>query len=64
MQQYRGGIHGYSQFDLRPDRLDMVYLDCPVFSADPVANIIERFVQPAGANRVQRTSGPAARRRV
>ncbi len=64
VQQYRGGVHGYGQFDLRPDRMDMVYLDVPVFSADPSATIFERFVQPAGANRVQRTSGPAARRRL
>ena len=64
VQQYRGGLHGYGQFDLRPDRLDMVYLDSPVFSADPVGNVFERFVQPTGTNRPQRTSGPAARRRV
>jgi phosphodiesterase/alkaline phosphatase D-like protein len=64
VQQYRGAVHGYAQFDLRPDRLDMVYLDAPVFSADPRATIFERFVQPAGANRMQRSSGPAARRRV
>nr|MDQ5808086.1 alkaline phosphatase D family protein [Actinomycetota bacterium] len=64
VQQYRGGVHGYAQFDVRPDRLDMVYLDVPIFTADPRATIFERFVQPAGANRVQRTSGPAARRRV
>jgi phosphodiesterase/alkaline phosphatase D-like protein len=64
VQQYRGGVHGYGQFDLRPERLDMVYLDVPIFTADPQATIFERFVQPAGVNRVQRTSGPAARRRV
>ena len=64
VQQYRGGVHGYSQFDVRPDRLDMVYLDCPIFDAAPVANVFERFVQPAGVNRVQRTSGATARRRV
>jgi alkaline phosphatase D len=64
VQQWRGGIHGYAQFDVRPDRLDMVYLDVPVFSAEPQAAIFERFVQPTGANRLQRTSGPAARRRV
>ena len=64
VQQYQGGIHGYSQFDLHPDRLDLVYLDVPVFSAEPRATIFERFVQPVGTNRVQRTSGPAARRRV
>jgi alkaline phosphatase D len=64
VQQYRGGIHGYAQFDVRPDRLDMVYLDVPVFDAAPNASIFERFVQPVGTNRVQRTSGPAARRRV
>ena len=64
VQQYRGAVHGYSQFDVRPDRLDLVYLDVPVFSAEPRATVFERFVQPAGANRPQRTSGPAARRRV
>ncbi|HEX2086233.1 MAG TPA: alkaline phosphatase D family protein [Solirubrobacteraceae bacterium] len=64
VQQYRGAVHGYAQLDLRPDRLDMVYLEVPVHSADPRATIFERFVQPAGAHRVQRLSGPAARRGV
>jgi phosphodiesterase/alkaline phosphatase D-like protein len=64
VQQFRGGVHGYAQFDLHPDRLDMVYLDSPIFSADPVGNVFERFVQPSGANRMQRTTGAAARRRV
>ncbi|HEV3001095.1 MAG TPA: alkaline phosphatase D family protein [Solirubrobacteraceae bacterium] len=64
VQQYDGGRNGYAQFDVAPDRLDMVYLSVPVFSADPAATIFERFVQPAGENRVQRTSGAAARRRV
>jgi phosphodiesterase/alkaline phosphatase D-like protein len=64
VQQYQGGRNGYAQFDLRPDQLDMVYLDVRVFSDDPAAAVFERFVQPAGTNRPQRTSGPAARRRV
>ena len=57
VQQYNGARHGYAQFDLRPDRMDMVYLDVPTFSADPNATIFERFVQPAGTNRPQRSSG-------
>ena len=64
VQQYRGGTHGYAQFDLRPDRLDMVYLDVRREDAASGATIFERFVQPAGTNRPQRTSGPAARRDV
>jgi alkaline phosphatase D len=64
VQQYRGGAHGYSQVDLRPDRMDMVYLDVPVGDSAPNATIFERFVQAPGTNRPERISGPAARRRV
>ncbi|HEV2812035.1 MAG TPA: alkaline phosphatase D family protein [Solirubrobacteraceae bacterium] len=64
VQQFAGGRRGYAQFDARPDRLDMVYLEVPVHTADPNASIFERFVQPAGANRPQRLSGARASRRV
>ena len=61
VQQFDATRHGYAQFDMRPDRLDMVYLDVPVFCADPNATIFERFGQPAGANRVERSPAPARR---
>ena len=64
VQQYRGGVRGYAQMDLRPDRMDLVYLGVPVVDSAPNATIFERFVQPAGINRMQRTSGAAASRRV
>ena len=64
VQQYRGSVHGYAQLDLRPDRLDMVYLDVPPEDAAAGGTVFERFVQAPGSNRPQRTSGPAARRRV
>jgi alkaline phosphatase D len=63
VQQYRGGVHGYAQLDVRPDRLEVAFLDVPVFDAAPNAAIFERFVQPAGANRLQRTSSPPTTRR-
>ena len=54
VQQFDGTRHGYAQFDLRPDRLDLFYLDVNPFLSDPVATPFARFGQAAGTNRVER----------
>jgi alkaline phosphatase D len=55
VEMYRGGAHGYAQADLRPDRMDTVFLEVPVTDSAPNASIFQRFTQFPGTNRVQRS---------
>jgi alkaline phosphatase D len=57
-RQYNGTLHGYAALDLAPDRLVAEYRSSDLTVPFGGTAAFERFVQPAGANNLQRESVP------
>lgn len=57
-RQYNGSLHGYAALDLAPDRLVTEYRSSDILVPFGGTAPFERFVQPAGANNLQRESVP------
>jgi alkaline phosphatase D len=57
-RQYNGSLHGYAALDLAPDRLVTEYRSSDISVPYGGTAPFERFVQPAGANNLQRERVP------
>jgi phosphodiesterase/alkaline phosphatase D-like protein len=60
--QYNGHDHGYARVAIGPDQLVTDYMASDVANPGGPTALLERFVQPAGANTAQRESHAAAGR--